>query len=233
MSMGTSAGPILRAALRVLDSRMDTLERLVDVGCGAGDLLRALGRSPRSYVGVDLVRYEGFPFSEAPEFIQANLNAPIPLEDGCADAVVSVETIEHLENPRAFMRELARLARPGGVVLVTTPNQLSFLSKLTLVVKNRFNAFTDAVYPAHITALLEADLRRIATESGLEQVEVVFTDHGRIPGTGANWPRALGFRGRAFSDNIVVSGLKPDRPSPARVRPTDHPVDDPQKGRGK
>jgi 2-polyprenyl-3-methyl-5-hydroxy-6-metoxy-1,4-benzoquinol methylase len=48
--------------------------------------------------------------------------------DDYADVVASVETIEHLENPRAFMRQLARVVKPGGVVIVSTPNQLSLLT---------------------------------------------------------------------------------------------------------
>jgi 2-polyprenyl-3-methyl-5-hydroxy-6-metoxy-1,4-benzoquinol methylase len=208
LSKGTSAFPILQAALRVLDGRVASLGCMVDVGCGAGDLFRALGAREYTYVGVDLVRYDGFPGTTASRFVAADLNAQIPLEDGIADVVVSIETIEHLENPRAFMRELVRLARPGGLVLVTTPNQLSFLSKLTLVVKNRFNAFTDIDYPAHITALLESDLRRIALECCLEDVLAAYTDAGRIPGTPLSWPKRLGFRGRAFSDNLLISGFK-------------------------
>ena len=211
LSKGTSAGAILEATLHVLDARCGAVDRLVDVGCGAGDLFRALGERARSYVGVDIIRYEQFPSEGGARFVLADLNGRIPLDDFGADAVVSVETIEHLENPRAFMRELVRLARPGGLVLVTTPNQLSFLSKLTLVVKNRFNAFQDVDYPAHITALVEADLRRIAAECGLEAVQIAFSDQGRIPGTARHWPRALGFGGRWFSDNVLLSGLKPAR----------------------
>ena len=45
--------------------------------------------------------------------------------------------------------------------------------------------------------------------SGLEAVEVEFTDSGRIPGTALQWPRTLGFRGRLFSDNLILSGLLP------------------------
>jgi len=68
------------------------------------------------------------------------------------------------------MRSLVALARPGGWVLVTTPNQLSWLSLLCLVVKNRFAAFQDVHYPAHLTALLEVDLRRLAREASLRDV---------------------------------------------------------------
>jgi hypothetical protein len=94
-------------------------------------------------------------------------------------------------------------------VVVTTPNQLSLLSKLTLVVKNQFNAFTErpGSYPAHITALLEVDLVRIARECGLVEVGIRYTDSGRIPGTARHWPRPLG--GRAFSDNVLLEARRP------------------------
>ena len=182
---------------------------LLDVGCGAGALCEAVrGRFPR-YVGCDLVAYGGFP-KDGATFVQADLDRPpYPMEAGAADAVVSVETIEHLENPRAFVRELARLVKPGGVVLVTTPNQLSLLSKLTFITRNEFNAFQEApgLYPAHLTALLEVDLRRIAREAGLEEVEVHYSGFGRIPFTARHWPSPL--RGRAFSDNVAVLARRP------------------------
>ncbi len=86
------------------------------------------------------------------------------MPDEAADVVAAVETIEHLENPRAFVRELVRLVKPDGWVIVTTPNQLSLLSLITLLIKHRFSAFQDVHYPAHLTALLEVDLKRIAAE---------------------------------------------------------------------
>ncbi len=209
LSKGTSDSSILGAVSRTLARRCGLIKRLVDVGCGAGDLFRAVGATTDSYTGVDLVRYGPFPSDARVRFVKADLNGRIPVDDDSADAVVSVETIEHLENPRAFVRELVRIVCRGGLVLITTPNQLSLLSKLTLVTKGRFNSFQEAHYPAHITALLEADLRHIALESGLEAVEVEFTNSGRIPGTALHWPHALGLRGRPFSDNLVVSGLVP------------------------
>ncbi|MGL4501612.1 MAG: hypothetical protein ACRCU2_21260, partial [Planktothrix sp.] len=86
----------------------------------------------------------------------------------------------------------------------------SLLSKLTLILKNQFNAFQEApgLYPAHITALLEIDLIRIAKECGLSDVTIEYSDRGRIPFTGWNWPQNLGFRGRAFSNNVLCVGLR-------------------------
>lgn len=182
--------------------------RMLDIGCGSGNLYPFVCDRLSSYVGVDLVGYDGFP--AAAEWVEANLDElPLPLAAGCADVVAAVETIEHLENPRAFMRELVRLAKPGGTVVVTTPNQLSLLSKMTLILKNRFGAFQDVHYPAHITALLEIDLIRIATACGLQKLSISYSNSGRIVFTSAHYPRAISARWpRMMSDNICLCGVK-------------------------
>jgi 2-polyprenyl-3-methyl-5-hydroxy-6-metoxy-1,4-benzoquinol methylase len=205
-SEGRSASPILEMVSRIVREQPTRADRLIDVGCGHGDLFAALRGAFGTYVGCDLVRYERFPTDPVVEFKLSDLNGAIPVDTSSADLVVSVETIEHLENPRAFLRELTRIARPSGMIVVTTPNQLSFLSKLSLVLKNRFAAFHDVHYPAHIVALLESDLLRIANEAGLVGARIVYSDQGRIPGTPRSWPRAL--KGRAFSDNLALVGRK-------------------------
>ena len=164
------------------------------------------------YCGLDAVRYQGFPIDA--EFHQIDLDglarAPWPVAPREADVVTAVETIEHLENPWAFMRALVDLARPGGWVVVTTPNQLSALSLATLITKRRFSAFQDAHYPAHRTALLEIDLRRAAGECGLELVEVLYSHAGRVPFTPWHYPLGLARQfPRALSDNLLIIGRRP------------------------
>lgn len=204
-SLGSSGGAIYRSVARLLADR-HAGGTLADVGCGAGHLWPHVAGAFDRCIGVDAVRYEGLPPDV--EFVPADLDRlPLPLADRSADVVAAVEVIEHLENPRAFCRELRRIARPHGWVVLTTPNQLSALSLLTLVSKHRFSAFQDAAYPAHITALLESDLRRIAAECGLDAVDVQFTREGRIPGTGRHYPAALSARfPRQLSDNIMLIG---------------------------
>jgi len=210
LSRGTSSEAIYRMVDRAVGERHSGGGVLLDVGCGKGDLWSYVGDRFDRYVGVDAAEYDGFP--KGGEFLKANLDeCRIALPDGIADVVAAVETVEHLENPRALFRELVRLTRPGGWVVVTTPNQLSLLSKLTLLFKNRFNAFQDGpgLYPAHLTALLEIDLRRIASESGTAAVAVEYSRHGRIPGTAMRWPWGLGrVMPRAFSDNVLVAARK-------------------------
>ena len=208
LSGGTSGTAIHDAVARELAGRPPG-GVLVDVGCGAGDLWAVVAAGFDRYVGVDAVRYAGFPV--AGEFVALDLDAGrAPLPDGVADVVAAVETIEHLENPRAFVRELTRLCKPGGWVLVTTPNQHSLLSTLTLVAFGEFNAFRAGSYPAHLTALLAVDLRRIAAECGLTGVRIAYTESGRVPGTARAFPAALSRRlPRLLSDNVLLVARKP------------------------
>ncbi|HKR00435.1 MAG TPA: methyltransferase domain-containing protein [Pyrinomonadaceae bacterium] len=209
-SLGTSSAAIYRMVASSLSQRSDGRGILLDVGCGTGQLRPFVQEMCTRYVGVDAVRYTGFPADV--EFHRADLDAgETCLPGGSADVVIAVETIEHLENPRAFMRELVRLAKPGGWVVVTTPNQLSFLSLLTLTLKKRFAAFQDVDYPAHLTALLEIDLRRIANECRLTDVDVMYSLRGRIVLTPYHYPQFLSrLFPRMMSDNLLLIGRKKD-----------------------
>ena len=86
---------------------------------------------------------------------------------------------------------------------------MSALSLLTLLLKGQFSAFQDGSYPAHRTALLEIDLRRIMTECGLRDLAVTFTRLGRLPLSAWHYPDAIaGVAPRRLSDNIVIAGRR-------------------------
>ncbi len=209
-SLGESHDAIHAKVDEVL-ARRDATGVIADVGCGGGRLWERLrGRFVRC-LGIDAVRYAGL--AADIDFIAADLDAAaLPLPAEAVDVAVAVETIEHLENPRAFMREMTRITRAGGLVVITTPNQLSALSLLTLATKQQFSAFQENSYPAHRTALLEVDLRRIAAECGLDDVEIVYTAHGRLPMSSRHYPRHVARRfPRLLSDNVVLSARKPRR----------------------
>ena len=211
-SGGTSSGPILNAAMRLVRAYQIKGE-LLEFGAGTGDLLRHLMANgyAGSMTGTDLLpRPSQLPDEAA--WIQTDLNHPLAsIPEASFDVIVSTEVIEHLENPRAMIRDFWRMLKSGGKVILTTPNQESLRSLLALLFSGHYAAFQDSCYPAHITALLRQDFRRIFTEAGFQDLAFSYTDHGYIP----KWTRrtfqqisAGLLRGRWFSDNLLLVATK-------------------------
>jgi 2-polyprenyl-3-methyl-5-hydroxy-6-metoxy-1,4-benzoquinol methylase len=65
-----------------------------------------------------------------PGFAQVDLNKPMPWADCTFDAIISTEGIEHLESHFSFLGELQRILRPGGLLIVTTPNITALRSRV-------------------------------------------------------------------------------------------------------
>lgn len=102
--------------------------RVLDAGCGEGYGSAILATKAASVVGIDLERdvidhaAERYP---SVRFEAGDLSA-LPGPDGSFDAVVSFQVIEHLQSPRDFAAECARVLKPGGLLILSTPNRLTF-----------------------------------------------------------------------------------------------------------
>lgn len=100
------------------------VETIADFGCGSSaPLLRTLledGVTGKA-IGIDL----NPDFSVATNTLslfQADLNEPLPLADSSLDAVLSLATLEHLDEPGLHLREIHRTLKSGGTLLLTTPS---------------------------------------------------------------------------------------------------------------
>jgi 2-polyprenyl-3-methyl-5-hydroxy-6-metoxy-1,4-benzoquinol methylase len=102
--------------------------RILDTPCGSGALAAALAERGFAAVGADLdTEAEA---TLGPAFSQVNLNESLPWREQTFDAVFSTEGIEHLENHFSFLREICRILKPGGVLLLTTPNITALRSRV-------------------------------------------------------------------------------------------------------
>ncbi|MGD0913334.1 MAG: methyltransferase domain-containing protein [Terracidiphilus sp.] len=187
---------------------------VLDYGAGVGNLTRRLLEMPvfSEVVAVDLLpdRPTGLNVSK---WLQQDLNESIPGYDDYFDVIVASEIIEHLENPRFLARELFRLCRPGGHVIITTPNNECIRALLALAIRGHFVQFDKGWYPGHITPLVRKDLLRVLTEAGFDPIGFRFTDKGSLPGRPAHTWQEWSFgslRGLRFSDNLLVSARKPN-----------------------
>lgn len=202
-SQGASNDAILAAAVSALRTR-NAYGAVVDVGCGTGRFRALATDLVDSYTGVDIVRHGGLP--DDAEFVAANVDTEaLPLEAGCADVVIALEVVEHLDHPRALFREAARICRAGGWLVVSTPNQASFANVLSLALRGYFVSFGPLSYPVHRTALLPIDLARLAREHGFGDETIEFSGRGRVPRTPLHYPRLLSqLMPRACSDNVLL-----------------------------
>ena len=123
---------ILSARTKV-DFRNQTV---LDVGCGTGGLAQVVAEQGGSYIGLDyypaiLEMAQAF-LGDLPNSPQAALlrasGPSLPLRDASVDVVAAFDVIEHLVGgepwQRAFLKEIRRVLRPDGVLLLTTPNRL-------------------------------------------------------------------------------------------------------------
>ncbi|MFO0907577.1 MAG: methyltransferase domain-containing protein [Isosphaeraceae bacterium] len=179
--------------------------RFLDFGAGRGELARRLATldGVTHVSAVDIIDWpEDLPSSIT--WYTHDLNEPLHVDE-LFDVVTCTEVIEHLENPRATFRNIARLVRPGGHLVLTTPNQECIRSYVGLLLGGHFTHFLGDCYPAHITALLRLDLTRICAETGFEPPVFAYTNEGGIPKMPVvKWQKvSFGLlRGRLFSDNI-------------------------------
>jgi 2-polyprenyl-3-methyl-5-hydroxy-6-metoxy-1,4-benzoquinol methylase len=68
------------------------------------------------------------------QYVRANMGEQLPFPNGSFDYLVSIEGIEHTENPFRFLRECARVLRPGGKLFLTTPNVSSLQNRLLFLI---------------------------------------------------------------------------------------------------
>ncbi|MEI7428836.1 MAG: class I SAM-dependent methyltransferase [Betaproteobacteria bacterium] len=99
-----------------------------DVPCGAGSFSRRLAESGINVTAVDIAAADNFIFDPTKRILH-DCNKGLPFDKESLDFVISIEGIEHLENPSEFIRECARVAKPGGLIILTTPNVDSFRSR--------------------------------------------------------------------------------------------------------
>jgi SAM-dependent methyltransferase len=106
--------------------------RFLDAGCGEGYGVALLASHWPRAVGVGLdydphvTRHARSAHgSRRTAYLQGALTS-IPLPDKTFDIVVSLQTVEHMWSPGDYVRELHRVCRPGGTVVISTPNRLTF-----------------------------------------------------------------------------------------------------------
>jgi len=155
------------------------------MGCGNGSFISQfqnhgwkLFGTDFSPTGIEIAR-KNFP---GIDFFLANSSAPTGdlLERvGRVDVIVSTEVIEHLYDPRGFLRNAYTLLKSDGIVILTTPYH-GYLKNLFLALTGKMDRhFTVLWDHGHIKFWSRRTLSQALTETGF--VEIQFVGSGRLP----------------------------------------------------
>lgn len=144
----------------------------LDVGCGAGPGLRYLASRGAAAYGVDQSLYalrQAASLVRVNGLVQIDATLPFPFRDASFGLVIASEVIEHLASGLAFLGECRRVLRPGGILLLTTPNLWDIRRVAAPLLGRPWSGDTD---PTHINLYTPSRLRRELLECGFERPRV-------------------------------------------------------------
>jgi len=147
--------------------------RVLDAGCGSGWLSEMLAAQGHDVTAVDLgydslkrasVRMKSI--GKRVTFLNGDIYC-LPLKDGSFDAVIASEIIEHLDRPLDAFAELARVLRPGGIAVVSTPYRETIEQTLCIHCneKTPVNAHLNSFDKQKLESMFEASGLQVRTFS--------------------------------------------------------------------
>ena len=142
---------------------------VLEAGCGEGYGADLIAGVARRVVAVD---YDAAAVAHVRtryprvEVMQANL-AELPLPDASVDVVVNFQVIEHLWDQPQFVAECARVLRPSGLLMVSTPNRITFSP-----------GRDTPINPFHTRELNADELTELLVDAGFAQVSISGLFHG-------------------------------------------------------
>jgi SAM-dependent methyltransferase len=155
---------------QVLDARPAGKLKILEVGSGLGYLTYALTKRGHEVLGLDVSQTA---VDAAVRRYGANYRCGdvVRYSDHPSDVVIATELIEHIPDVRAFLKALFRLVKPGGDIVLTTPNR---------------SAYPDDVLweteppPVHLWWFSEQAVERLGQELGLATTFVDFTPYNAL-----------------------------------------------------
>lgn len=145
---------------------------LLDIGAGPGYLSQKLADLGFSVSACD-IQPEQFQARGIP-IKKADLSAKLPYPKNSFDYIICVEVVEHVENPWQACREMARVLKKKGILILSLPNFTNLISRWVFFVRGNFRLFDEWFWKhwGHLNPITFTELSLILNRVGFEIKEI-------------------------------------------------------------
>jgi ubiquinone/menaquinone biosynthesis C-methylase UbiE len=159
--------------------------RILDAGCGRYLKLCKELSGKAHMVGIDLETTLETDNQTPPFGVRGDLSR-LPFCSSSFDMVVSRSVVEHLSDPPQVFREFSRVLRPGGILVMVTPNKYDYVSLVATItphwfhqrlVSRIFGVSEDDVFPTFYRANTRSAIRKAMAASGLIEKQLTSITH--------------------------------------------------------
>ncbi|WP_157756762.1 class I SAM-dependent methyltransferase [Plantactinospora sp. KBS50] len=206
-------GEALVEALDGVDVGTPARGALLELGCGARSIFDSVGDLGRTTVVADLSWSALSELkAERHRLLRLDASGPLPLADRSVAGVVAAELIEHLYHPGDLLAEIARVLRPGGVLVLSTPNLATVQDRVRFLF-GRSPRQVDPLHAylyLHIRPFTAEMLRRMLHAAGFVDVQVR-SNYVSVPAGRGRWlhSRLLARMFPGLGGSLVVDARTP------------------------
>ena len=215
-----------RDAMLVLCQRVSSLSTILDCGCSDGEFTARVAEAVKAArsVGIDVVPGQiAAARTRGIEGIVGSLDGGLPLANESVDVVVASHVIEHVANTDTLVKELYRVLKPDGYIIMATPNLAAFTNILFLILGKQptiaevsdvalvgtwspRGSHVDRTGPAHRRIFTRGALKGLLQYSGFKGEKVVGSGFLPLPASVAKLAASLLPR---YASNIIIGARKP------------------------
>lgn len=169
----------LRRALRAF-SGLKSGAKILDIGCGAGVFIRSIKheRGDWECYGADISRTAIAEAQKAGDGVRyACFDGRMPYADNEFDAVMFTDVLEHVEDPDSFMKECARVLKPGGVLFAYVPCEGDATSLWHLLDNIGVKKGLTKKFAGHINFFSRAEVLHLFIKNSLTIIDRSYSEH--------------------------------------------------------